>query len=68
MAFARNDVAYVDPVGTDHDTLGRGLNKALYNFMHGVGLDEDVRSWFETRVPRTTVHRRFVAEALAGRR
>jgi len=66
--FARNDVAYVDPVGTDHDALGRGLNKALYNFMHGVGLDADVRSWFETRVPKTTVHRRFVAEALAGKR
>ena len=66
--FARNDVAYVDPVGTDHDALGRDLNKALYNFMHGVGLDADVRSWFETRVPKTTVHRRFVAEALAGKR
>ncbi len=66
--FARNDVAYIDPVGTDHDALGRGLSRALYNFMHGVGLDVDVRSWFEARVPKTTVPRRFVAEALAGRR
>ncbi len=27
----------------DHDFLGAGLRKALYNYMHGVGLDADVR-------------------------
>ena len=26
--------------------LGRGLRKALYNYMHGLGLDADVRAWF----------------------
>jgi radical SAM superfamily enzyme YgiQ (UPF0313 family) len=44
--FARNEIPFQDPVGTDHDFLGRGLRKALYNYMHGVGLDLDVRSWF----------------------
>jgi hypothetical protein len=47
IAFAHNDVAFEDPVGTDHDSLGAGLRKALYNYMHGVGLDADVRTWFE---------------------
>jgi len=47
VAFAFNDVAYDDPVGTDHDFLGAGLRKALYNYMHGAGLDADVRMWFE---------------------
>jgi hypothetical protein len=32
--------------------------------MHGIGLEEDVRSWFDTRVPRTTVHRHRIARAL----
>ena len=47
QAFARNEVPFEDPTGCDHDRLGAGLRKALYNFMHGVGLDEDVRCWFD---------------------
>ena len=46
IQFAHNDVAFEDPVGTDHDYLGSGLRKAIYNYMHGVGLDADVREWF----------------------
>jgi hypothetical protein len=47
VSFAKNDVGFIDPVGVDHDSLGKALNKALYNYMHGIGLDEDVRSWFD---------------------
>jgi hypothetical protein len=47
ITFAHNDLAFDDPVGTDHDFLGSGLRKALYSYMHGVGLEEDVRIWFE---------------------
>jgi radical SAM superfamily enzyme YgiQ (UPF0313 family) len=54
VLFAHNDVDFDDPVGTDHDFLGSGLRKALYNYMHGVGLDADVREWFE---PRPNSHR-----------
>jgi radical SAM superfamily enzyme YgiQ (UPF0313 family) len=46
VTFARNEVAFEDAVGCDHDRLGVGLRKALYNFMHGIGLEADVRSWF----------------------
>jgi radical SAM superfamily enzyme YgiQ (UPF0313 family) len=63
-AFAKNDVPFIDPSGVDHDTLGVALNKALYNYMHGIGLEEDVRSWFSGRVPRARVPRQFVARAL----
>jgi hypothetical protein len=63
--FARNDVGFDDPTGTDHDALGVGLNKALYNYMHGLALDEDVRSWFDGKVPRTRVPKTFIARALA---
>ncbi|WP_416397165.1 B12-binding domain-containing radical SAM protein [Allohahella sp. A8] len=44
--FAKNDVGFIDPTGVDHDVLGQALNKALYNYMYGIGLDEDVRVWF----------------------
>jgi len=64
--FARNDVGFIDPTGVDHDALGQGLNKALYNYMHGLGLDQDVRGWFAMRVPKTTVPRQFIARALRG--
>jgi radical SAM superfamily enzyme YgiQ (UPF0313 family) len=64
--FARNDVGFIDPAGVDHDALGIGLNKALYNYMHGLGLDQDVRSWFPVRVPRSRVPCRLIARALAA--
>jgi len=64
VSFARNDVGFVDPAGVDHAALGIALNKALYNYMHGLGLDQDVRSWFSGRVPRTTVPGRFIERAL----
>ncbi len=65
-AFARNDVEFDDPTGVDHDAMGRALNKALYNYMHGVGLDQNVRSWFEERVPKTRVPKDFVERALGA--
>ncbi len=65
--FAKNDVAFIDPTGTDHDALGAGLKKAIYNYMHGIGLEEDVRMWFPFKVPKTTVQRQRIARALQGR-
>ena len=63
--FAQNDVGFIDPTGTDHDLLGRGLKKAIYNFMHGVGLQEDVRSWFDLpKCPKPLVKKNAIAQAL----
>jgi radical SAM superfamily enzyme YgiQ (UPF0313 family) len=67
VSFAKNDVAFIDPTGTDHDSLGLGLKKALYNYMHGVGLEEDARSWFELpngKCPKTRVAKHFIQKAL----
>jgi radical SAM superfamily enzyme YgiQ (UPF0313 family) len=66
ISFAKNDVGFIDPTGVDHDALGVALNKALYNYMHGIGLDEDVRSWFASKVPKTRVPRNFIARALGN--
>ncbi len=67
VSFAKNDIGFIDPTGVDHDALGVSLKKALYNFMHGIGLEEDVRSWFDFPVPRTKVARHRIARALAVR-
>jgi radical SAM superfamily enzyme YgiQ (UPF0313 family) len=63
--FAKNDIGFIDPSGVDHDALGVALNRALYNYMHGNGLDQNVRHWFDQKVPRPTVKPDFVAKAIA---
>ena len=62
--FAKNDVGFIDPTGTDHEALGVGLRKAIYNYMHGLGLDEDVRSWWDVPMPKARVARRRIERAL----
>jgi radical SAM superfamily enzyme YgiQ (UPF0313 family) len=62
--FANNDINFVDATGVDHDAFSSPLRKALYNYMHGIGLDDDVRNWFDGEVPRTRVRKSFVARAL----
>ena len=71
VTFAKNDIGFIDPTsmprGVDHDVLGRGLKKAIYNFMHGVGIELDVREWFELPrgvCPKPTVRRDRIARAL----
>ena len=68
ITFATNDVEFTDPTGVDHNALGKALNKALYNYMHGIGLDEDVRAWFSGNTPKTRVARHFVSRALSAQR
>jgi radical SAM superfamily enzyme YgiQ (UPF0313 family) len=71
ITFARNDVLFDDPTGCDHDFFATGLKKALYNYMHGLGLDADPRSWFQTgkrgrvAIPRVTVPPDLIQRALA---
>jgi radical SAM superfamily enzyme YgiQ (UPF0313 family) len=67
VSFAKNDIGFHDPTGVDHDALGQALKKAIYNYMHGIGLEEDVRVWFPFKVPRTTVARDRIERALRQR-
>ena len=67
VSFAKNDIGFTDSTGVDHGELGAGLKKAIYNYMHGIGLDEDVRIWFEGSqyaVPKPSVSRHQIARAL----
>ncbi len=52
--FAKNDLQYDDPFGADHDLFSIGMQKSVYNFMHGVGLDFILEDWFDFKAPTTT--------------
>jgi hypothetical protein len=62
--FSQNDLDFHDPVGCDHDRLGVGLRKALYNYMLGIGLDEPLRFWFDHKIPKPQVPKDFILAAL----
>lgn len=49
-AFAKNEIDFSDPTHTDHQALSQGLNKALYNYMRGIGFDIPVHQWFDKTI------------------
>jgi hypothetical protein len=61
ITFADNDVEHIDDTGIDHESFGYGLKKSLFNFMHGIGLDEPVQKWFDFKVPKTTIQTDYIA-------
>ena len=63
-SFARNEVPFTDTVVCDHEAMGRGLRKALYNFMHFAGLDHAIQDWFDVSVPPPTLPTDFVTSNL----
>jgi hypothetical protein len=74
--FANNDLVHEDPTGGHHERFAEGLRRALLHYMHGRGLDEDVRRWFadegsakrRRRLAPTSVAPDFIARAIADRR
>ncbi len=44
--FAVNEVKFIGEFDHDLDSTGLALKTATYNFMHGIGLEEDVERWF----------------------
>lgn len=61
--FAENDLRHKDLAAGDTGWLGTGLRKALFNYMHGVGFDTEVRKWFERPVPKPRVPRDLIVSA-----
>lgn len=64
ISFADNDVAHDDPDGADHVQFSYGLKKSLFNYMHGLGLDEPVGKWFDFKVPKTSIQPDFILNIL----
>ncbi|RYZ55925.1 MAG: radical SAM protein [Sphingobacteriales bacterium] len=63
-SFANNDVVHHDPSGAQHDLFSFGLKKSLHNFMHQTCLDKPLQSWFDFKVPRTSVAPDFIVQSL----
>jgi hypothetical protein len=60
--FACNEIAFAEPSDFDPKDLAPGLRKAIYNYMHGVALRANLRTWFDFPVPRPKLARDFVRE------
>ncbi|MCK7554978.1 radical SAM protein [Chitinophaga sedimenti] len=63
-AFANNDIVHIDESGADHETFGFGLKKSLFNYMHGLCLDDPLQKWFEFKVPKTKVAPDYIEKCL----
>jgi len=53
--FANNEIAFTDHQEIDWETLGIGLYKANYNYMHGLCLDWPMQKWFMNKVPKPNI-------------
>jgi len=61
--FANNDLVHTD-TANDHEKFGKGLNKAVYNFMHDIGFDFSMQEWFDFPVKETTVDESLIENYL----
>jgi len=70
ISFADNDVEHFDQTGIDHEAFSFGLKKSLFNYMHGIGLEDPVQKWFDVKMPKTTIDPNYIANILevAGER
>ena len=64
--FAENDLFHEDPTGAEHEDFSDGLKKSLFNYMHGIGLEEPLFFWFDFDIPETTLSPFHIQEALAS--
>ena len=62
--FAANDLVHLDPRGCDHQLFAQGLNKAVYNYMHGIGTDMPIGDWFDFPVPKISVKNNYIRQAM----
>lgn len=62
--FANNEVGFSDNQNIDLDSIGNGLRKATYNYMHGLCIDWLLQKWFDIKVPNNTVVKGFVKKLL----
>ncbi len=53
--FGNNDLLFRTKLKIDYKNFSFGLKKALYNFMHGVGFDKSVETWFDFQTRKTTI-------------
>jgi hypothetical protein len=65
-SFANNDAEYEDLTGGDHESFGYGLKKSLFNYMHGIGLDDGLQKWFDHKIPKTKIDPNYIEQILVN--
>ncbi|WP_207512947.1 B12-binding domain-containing radical SAM protein [Longitalea luteola] len=63
-SFANNDLVHIDETGADHEAFAFGLKKSLFNYMHGIGLNDPLQKWFDFKVPKTKVAPDYIQKVL----
>jgi hypothetical protein len=63
-AFANNDLVHIDETGADHEAFAFGLKKSLFNYMHGIGLNEPLQKWFDFKIPKTKIAPDYIQKIL----
>jgi radical SAM superfamily enzyme YgiQ (UPF0313 family) len=59
-AFANNEISFSDHQTLDLTSIGEGLRKATYNYMHGNCIDWPVYKWFDIKIPKTSVPSNYI--------
>jgi hypothetical protein len=62
--FANNDIEYEDNSGNDTNLFSEGLKKSLFNFMHGIGLQDNLQKWFEIKMPVTSINKNYIKQCI----
>lgn len=64
ISFANNDVQFIDKTGIDHSKFSFGLKKSLFNYMHGIGFEMPLQSWFDFKIPKSTIKPHYIEQTL----
>lgn len=62
--FANNEVPFIESVNCNHDRLGKGLEKSIYNYMQGIGIDEHINQWFDFKVPAPLIPPDYIGKQI----
>jgi len=66
ITFANNDIDFIDETEIDHSQFSYGLKKSIFNFMHGVGFENDLQDWFDFEIPPTEIQSYFIEDCLTS--
>lgn len=61
--FGINEIPYFEPGAPDWRRIGQGLQRAIFNYMQGRGIDESPVVWFDLKAPAPTLPPDFVHRA-----
>jgi hypothetical protein len=68
ISFAHNDIEFTDQTGVNHDRFSFGLRKSLFNYMHGLCLDDPLQNWFDFKIPHPKVAPNYIMSVLDDER